>query len=135
VPGGGTSLLRAAEATAAASASLDKDEQAGALVLQIAAEQPLRQLAANAGLEPGVVVERVRHLPVGHGFDVERREFGDLAKSGIFEPTAVVRAALGNAAFYARRVLGTEALIVQPEYAGRLRETAAQGGPANLSMP
>src|ERR687887_576226 len=96
VPGGGVALLRA-------QAALDKldltgDEATGALIVRRALEEPLKQIAVNAGLEGGVVVERVRTLEAVHGLNAATGEYGDMFRSGIVDPAKVVRSALQNAA-------------------------------------
>jgi chaperonin GroEL len=82
-------------------------------------EEPLRQLAYNAGLEGSVVVNTVRKAPKGHGLNVEDGEVEDLVKAGIIDPTMVTRSALQNAASIAKNILMTEAIVAElPEKAG-----------------
>jgi chaperonin GroEL len=88
VPGGGATLLRAAAAVRRGDG--DPDERLGAAIVATALEAPLRQLAANAGLDPSLAVERVREAPPRHGLDVRRDEIVDLADDGIFDPTELV---------------------------------------------
>jgi chaperonin GroEL len=121
VPGGGVALLNAVAAI-----DLDKyegDERTGAQIIRRALEEPIRQLAENAGLEGSVVVDKVRHAPNGHGLNVEDGEVEDLVKSGIIDPTMVTRSALQNAASIAKNILTTEAVVAeapekQPAMAG-----------------
>src|SRR3989442_1584473 len=82
-------------------------------------EEPVRQLADNAGLEGSIVVDKIRHAPKGHGLNVETGEYEDLMKTGITDPTMVVRSALQNAASIAKNILTTEAIVAEaPEKAG-----------------
>src|SRR5580658_5176080 len=96
VPGGGVALLNAAKAVKLD--SLEGDEKTGAQIIVRALEEPLRQLATNAGLEGSVVVNQVRKAAKGHGLNVDSGEVEDLVKAGIIDPTMVTRSALQNAA-------------------------------------
>jgi len=113
VPGGGVALLNAVEAI-----SLDKieepDERTGAAIIVRALEEPIRQLAYNAGLEGSVVVNQVRGAETGQGLNVETNEVEDLVKAGIIDPTMVTRSALQNAASIAKNILTTEAIVAEP---------------------
>ena len=117
VPGGGVALLNAID-----SVKVDKfegDEKTGAQIIVRALEEPVRQLADNAGLEGSVVVDKVRQAPKGHGLNVDSGEIEDLVKSGIIDPTMVTRSALQNAASIAKNILTTEAVVAEaPEKAG-----------------
>jgi chaperonin GroEL len=128
VPGGGVALLQAA-----GSVKLDTfegDEQTGARIIARALEEPLRQLANNAGLEGSVVVDAVRRAKKGIGLNVESGEYEDLVKAGIIDPTMVTRSALQNAASIAKNILTTEAIVAEaPE-----RQTAAAGMPGMGGM-
>jgi chaperonin GroEL len=112
VPGGGVALLQA-------QAGLDKvdlegDEATGANIVRRALEEPLKQIAANCGLEGGVVVERVRSEGTnGYGFNAETGEYGDMMKFGVIDPAKVTRSALQNAASIAALFLTTEAVIAE----------------------
>ncbi len=97
VAGGGVALLQAAEA-AFAGLRLTGDEATGANIVKVAVEAPLKQIAVNAGLEGGVVVERVKSLPAGEGLDAATGEYKDLVAAGIIDPAKVTRSALQNAA-------------------------------------
>ncbi len=111
VPGGGVALLNGAE-----SIKLDKlegDDRTGANIIVRALEEPIRQLAANAGLEGSVVVDKVRNAPPGHGLNVDTGEVEDLVKAGIIDPTMVTRSALQNAASIAKNILTTEAIVAE----------------------
>ena len=110
VPGGGVALLRAADALDGL--KLSGDEGTGANIVRRALEEPIRQIAENAGLEGSVVVENVRTMvPVTRGFDAETNEYVDMIEAGIIDPTKVERVALQNAASIASLLLTTEVLI------------------------
>jgi chaperonin GroEL len=111
VPGGGVALLNAVDAIKAD--SLEGDERTGALIITRALEEPIRQLADNAGLEGSVVVDKIRSLPKGHGLNVDSGEYEDLVKAGIIDPTMVTRSALQNAASIAKNILTTEAIVAE----------------------
>jgi chaperonin GroEL len=112
VPGGGVALLNASEAIKLD--ALDGDERTGAVIVTRALEEPIRQLANNAGLEGSVVVDKVRSAPKGQGLNVESGEVEDLVKAGIIDPTMVTRSALQNAASIAKNILTTEAVVAEP---------------------
>src|SRR5690349_7967373 len=117
VAGGGVALLQATDA-AFEKLELEGDEATGANIVRVAAEAPLKQNAINAGLEGGVVAERVRNLPAGEGLDAATGEYKDLIKAGIIDPAKVTRSALQNAASIAALSLTTEAVIAdKPEKA------------------
>jgi len=114
VPGGGVALINAADAVKdKVLDEQDGDERTGALIILRALEEPLRQLAYNAGLEGSVVVQQVRSAEKGHGLNVETGEVEDLLKSGIGDPTMVTRSALQNAASIAKNILTTEAVVAE----------------------
>ncbi|EWM14363.1 MULTISPECIES: chaperonin GroEL [unclassified Kutzneria] len=115
VAGGGVALLQAAEA-AFASLNLTGDEATGANIVKVAVEAPLKQIAVNAGLEGGVVVEKVKGLKPGEGLDAATGEYKDLVAAGIIDPAKVTRSALQNAASIAALFLTTEAVVAdKPE--------------------
>jgi chaperonin GroEL len=115
VAGGGVALLHAAQA-AFEKLDLEGDEATGASIVRAAVEAPIKQIAVNAGLEGGVVVERVRGLEPNHGLDANTGEYVDLVKAGIIDPAKVTRSALQNAASIAGLFLTTEAVIAdKPE--------------------
>ncbi|PIJ55606.1 chaperonin GroL [Leucobacter sp. OLES1] len=115
LPGGGVALIQAGK-DAFASLELSGDEAVGAKIVQAAIEAPLRQIALNAGLEPGVVADRVANLPTGHGLNAATGEYGDLVAQGILDPAKVTRSALQNAASIAGLFLTTEAVVAdKPE--------------------
>ena len=110
MPGGGVALINALP-------SLDKlelegDEGTGVSIVRRALEEPLRQLAANAGLEGSVVIDKVREQKKGMGLNVDTGEYVDLVKTGIIDPAMVTRSALQNAASIAKNIITTEALVV-----------------------
>jgi chaperonin GroEL len=115
VPGGGVSLIQAG-AQAFEKLELTGDEATGASIVRVALEAPLKQIAINAGLEGGVVVEKVRGLAAGHGLNAATGEYEDLIKAGIIDPAKVTRSALQNAASIAGLFLTTEAVVAdKPE--------------------
>jgi chaperonin GroEL len=116
VPGGGVALLRAQSAILEAAEKLDGDESTGARIVARAVEEPLKQIAVNAGLEGGVIVDKVRHLKGAHGLNAATGEYNDLFKDGVIDAAKVTRSALQNAASIAGLFLTTEAVIVdKPE--------------------
>ncbi|MBC9943746.1 chaperonin GroEL [Leucobacter sp. cx-328] len=118
LPGGGVALIQAGK-EAFATLELKGAEAVGAKIVQTAIEAPLRQIALNAGLEPGVVADRVANLPNGHGLNAATGEYGNLIEQGILDPAKVTRSALQNAASIAGLFLTTEAVVAdKPEPAG-----------------
>ena len=111
VAGGGVALIRAAAAIS--KLNLTGDEAVGAAIVAKAAEEPLRQIAANGGYEGSVVVEHVKSLKGDKGFDASTGEYVDMIKSGILDPAKVTRSALQNAASIASLLLTTECLITE----------------------
>ncbi|PZG12272.1 chaperonin GroEL [Micromonospora craterilacus] len=129
VPGGGVALVQAGK-TAFDKLDLAGDEATGAQIVKIALDAPLRQIAVNAGLEGGVVVERVRNLDAGHGLNAASGEYVDLLAAGIIDPAKVTRSALQNAASIAALFLTTEAVVAdKPE-----KTPAAPAGPGGGDM-
>ncbi|WP_432942208.1 chaperonin GroEL [Kribbella sp. CA-253562] len=127
VAGGGVALLQAS-VIAFEKLELEGDEATGAAIVRSAVEAPLKQIAVNAGLEGGVVVEKVRNLEPGHGLNAATGEYVDLIKTGIIDPAKVTRSALQNAASIAALFLTTEAVIAdKPEKA-----SAAPGGAPDM---
>jgi chaperonin GroEL len=125
VAGGGVALLQAGAAVFKRLTDLTGDEATGAKIVEYAIEAPIKQIAINAGLEGGVVVEKVRHLPAGQGLNAATGEYVDMIKSGIIDPAKVTRSALQNAASIAALFITTEAVIAdKPEKAA----AAPQGG-------
>jgi chaperonin GroEL len=128
VPGGGVALL---EATAAVKldAIEDEDEKTGAKIVLRALEEPLRQIAENAGLEGSVVVNEVRKAKKGHGLNAATNEIVDLVAAGVIDPAMVTRSALQNAASIAKNILTTEAIVAEmPE-----KDSGGGGGMPDMS--
>jgi len=129
VPGGGVALIQAAK-DAFASLDLTGDEATGANIVKVAVEAPLKQIAINAGLEGGVVAEKVRGLPVGHGLNAATGEYEDLLAAGVADPVKVTRSALQNAASIAGLFLTTEAVVAdKPE-----KPQPTPGGGGDMGM-
>ena len=115
VAGGGVALLQAGKA-ALLNLKLSGDEATGARIVEFGIEAPLKQIAINAGLEGGVVVEKVRNLESGFGLNAATGEYVDMIKAGIIDPAKVTRSALQNAASIAALFLTTEAVVTdKPE--------------------
>ena len=121
VAGGGVALIQSAE-EAYKGFEPEGDEATGAQIVKIAIEAPLKQIAENAGLEGGVVAEKVRNLPKGSGLNAATGEYGDLLSDGVMDPVKVTRSALQNAASIAGLFLTTEAVVAD------LPEKPAAGG-------
>jgi chaperonin GroEL len=113
VPGGGLALLQAIEAVAAEEAASSGDVRTGLQILKRALEAPCRQIAANSGVDGGVVVEKMRERKGNFGFDAAKGEYTDLVERGIIDPTKVVRIALENAVSVASTLLLTEATLTE----------------------
>ncbi|MFD8210925.1 chaperonin GroEL [Streptomyces sp. NPDC059695] len=129
VAGGGVALLQASSVFEKLEADLAGDEATGANIVKLALEAPLKQIAVNAGLEGGVVAEKVRNLPVGHGLNAATNEYVDLIAEGIIDPAKVTRSALQNAASIAALFLTTEAVIAdKPEKAAAPAGGGMPGG-------
>ncbi len=127
VAGGGVALLQAATA-AFKKLKLEGEEAVGARIVELSIEAPLKQIAVNAGLEGGVVVEKVRHLEAGFGLNAASGEYVDMIKAGIIDPAKVTRSALQNAASIAALFITTEAVITdKPEPKGAMTHSAAGG--------
>ncbi len=129
VAGGGVALLQAAK-IAFGKLKLEGDEATGAKIVEASVEAPLKQIAVNAGLEGGVVVEKVRHLEAGFGLNAATGEYVDMIKAGIIDPAKVTRSALQNAASIAALFITTEAVIAdKPE-----KKAAMPAGPGSGDM-
>jgi chaperonin GroEL len=125
VSGGGVALVQAGK-TAFDKLDLTGDEATGANIVKVSLESPLRQIAVNAGLEGGVVVDKVRNLPSGQGLNAATGEYVDMLSAGIIDPAKVTRSALQNAASIAALFLTTEAVVAdKPE---KEKAPAAPGG-------
>jgi chaperonin GroEL len=124
VPGGGVALVRSQAKILELAATLEGDETTGARMVARAVEEPLKQIAINAGLEGGVVVEKVRSLKGANGLNAATGEYEDLVKAGVIDAAKVTRSALQNAASIAALFLTTEAVVAdKPE-----KEAAMPGG-------
>ena len=111
VSGGGVALLNVQSALEGLEGS--DDEQHGIAIVRRALEAPLRTIAENAGYEGSVVVNKVKSLPTGHGFNAATEEYGDMIAAGVIDPVKVTRSALQNAASIASLILTTETLVVE----------------------
>ena len=119
VPGGGVALVRAQAKVLELAATLDGDEATGAKLVARALEEPLKQIAVNAGMEGGVIVEKVKNLKGAHGLNAATGEYEDLVKAGVIDAAKVTRSALQNAASIAALFLTTEAVVAdKPEEKG-----------------
>jgi chaperonin GroEL len=125
VPGGGLALLRVVDAVGREEAKAEGDEATGLRILRHALESPARQIAANSGVDPGVVVDRLRASTGALGFDARRGQYVDLVEAGIIDPTKVVRLALENAVSVAGVLLLAEATLTEIEEPKR----EERGGP------
>ena len=129
VPGGGTALLRAGDSLKSLKGN-DQDEQTGINIVRKALEQPIRQIAENAGVEGSVVVDKVRaSSDLNFGLNAETLEYGDLLKQGVVDPAKVVRSALQNAASIGSLLLTTEVLVTD------IPEKKASGAPSGMPNP
>ncbi|MEV7631980.1 chaperonin GroEL [Microbacterium sp. NPDC089318] len=119
VPGGGVALIQSAKVLD--TLALEGDEATGANIVRVAIEAPLKQIAINAGLEPGVVSHKVSELPAGQGLNAATGEYGDMFAQGIIDPAKVTRSALQNAASIAGLFLTTEVVVAdKPEKASAM---------------
>ena len=113
VPGGGVAYLRALPALEKLEAELEGDQRIGVRIVKRALEEPMRYIAANAGAEGSIVVQRVRELKTQEGYDAASDTYGDMLDKGIIDPTKVTRSALQNAASIAGLLMTTEALVTE----------------------
>ncbi|HLR36220.1 MAG TPA: chaperonin GroEL [Tissierellales bacterium] len=132
VPGGGTVLVNCITAVEKLIDEVEGDEKTGVNIILRALEEPVRQIASNAGLEGSIIVEHVKGLEEGKGFDALREDYVDMIKAGIVDPTKVTRSALQNAASVSAMVLTTEAGVIDIEeeepMAGMDPNMAGMGG-------
>ncbi len=134
VAGGGVALLQAAK-VAFEKLSLEGDEATGANIVRVAASAPLKQIATNAGLNGGVVTEKVEHLPAGEGLNAATGEYVDMIAEGIIDPAKVTRSALENAASIAALFLTTEAVIAdKPEKSAPMPGGDDMGGMGGMGF-
>jgi chaperonin GroEL len=129
VPGGGVALLRAQAKVLELALTLEGDEATGARLVARALEEPLKQIAVNAGMEGGVIVEKVRSLKGANGLNAATGEYEDLVKAGVIDAAKVTRSALQNAASIAALFLTTEAVVAD------MPEPKGAGGGAGGGMP
>ena len=119
VAGGGTAYVNVIPTVEKVAKNLNDDEKLGAEIVLKALEEPVKQIARNAGLEPAVILENVKKASTGFGFDADKEQYVDMKKAGIVDPTKVTRSALQNAASIAAMVLTTESLVTDvPESKG-----------------
>ncbi len=134
VAGGGVALVQAGT-EAFAKLDLTGDEATGANIVRVAIEAPLKQIAINAGLEGGVVSEKVRNLPAGHGLNAATGDYVDMIAEGIIDPAKVTRSALQNAASIAALFLTTEAVVAdKPEKASAMPGGGDMGGMGGMDF-
>ncbi|HBC45423.1 MAG TPA: molecular chaperone GroEL, partial [candidate division Zixibacteria bacterium] len=127
VPGGGVAYLRSQKAIDAL--KLEGDEMVGAKIIRKALEEPIRQIANNAGVEGSIVIDKVYNKDVNFGYNAETEQYGDMVKMGVIDPTKVCRTALQNAASIASLLLTTEALIAdKPEKKDPMPQMPPGGG-------
>ncbi|PZU41851.1 MAG: molecular chaperone GroEL, partial [Arsenicicoccus sp.] len=132
VAGGGVALIQAS--TAFDGLSLTGDEATGANIVKVAIEAPLKQIAINAGLEGGVVAEKVRNLTPGEGLNAATGEYGDMLGFGVADPVKVTRSALQNAASIAALFLTTEAVIADKPEKAPAMPAGADGGMGGMDF-
>jgi chaperonin GroEL len=128
VAGGGTALVRAADMIDAS--KFDETERPGAMIIKRACEEPLRQIAFNAGLDGAIILDKVRNGKAGFGFNAYSEQYEDLIKAGVIDPVKVVRSALENAASVSSLMLTTEAMIADAP-----KKEGAGGGMGGGGMP
>ncbi len=129
VAGGGTAFINAMPAVEALMNSLEGDEKIGVKTVLRALEEPVRQIAFNAGVEGSVIVNKIKASEIGIGYNALTEEYMDMLKNGIVDPTKVTRSALQNAASVAAMVLTTESLVAnKPNPAAEAAEAAAMAG-------
>lgn len=128
VPGGGTVLVDSIPAVAKLLETTHGDEKTGINIIVRALEEPVRQIAANAGLEGSIIVEKVKEAVEGIGFDALNEKYVNMIEAGIVDPTKVTRSALQNAASVAAMVLTTEGAIVDVEKEDPMAAMAGMGG-------
>lgn len=131
VAGGGTAFINAIPAVDAIIEKAEGDEKTGMVIVRKALEEPVKQIAKNAGLEGSVIVQKIKESPVGTGFNAYDEEYQDMISSGIVDPTKVTRSALQNAASVASMVLTTESLVADkpaPEGAAAAPMAPGMGG-------
>ncbi|MGE5675266.1 MAG: chaperonin GroEL [Mycobacterium leprae] len=134
VAGGGVALLQVQGTIDELVKTLEGDEKVGAAIVRRSVEYPLRTIAENGGIEGSVVVEKVKHLPKGQGFNAVTEEYVDMIAAGIADPVKVVRSALQNAASIAAMVLTTEALVTEKPEKNPPAPAGGMGGMGGMDM-
>lgn len=132
IAGGGTALVRASEAIDPS--KFDENERPGATIIKRACEEPLRQIAFNAGLDGAIILDKVRNGKAGFGFNAYSEEYEDLVKAGVIDPVKVVRSALENAASVSSLMLTTEAMIADAPKKDAPPMPGAGGGMGGMDM-
>ena len=131
VAGGGVALINAMSAVEKLISGADADEKTGIKIVLKALEEPVRQIAANAGLEGSVIIDKIRRSrKVNYGFDAYNETYCDMMEAGIVDPTKVTRSALQNAASIAGMVLTTESLVADKKEEAAAANAAAAAGAA-----
>ena len=128
VPGGGVALLHAQAPVSEMLDSLDGDERTGARIIYRALEEPIRQIASNAGSDGSIVVDKVRSQGGGTGFNALTGEYEDLVSAGVIDPAMVTRSALQNAASIGSLIVTTEVIVAEPEEEGAGMPGGGMGG-------
>ncbi|MDF2627343.1 MAG: groEL [Symbiobacteriaceae bacterium] len=134
VAGGGVALLQTQKAIDGVIATLEGDEKVGAQIIRRAVEYPLRTIVENGGIEGSIVVEKVRNLPKGHGFNAMTEEYGDMFGFGVTDPVKVTRSALQNAASIASLILTTEAAVTEKPEPKGAAPAGMPGGMGGMDM-
>ena len=134
VPGGGAVLIDTIPAVEKLLDEVEGDEKTGVKIILKALEEPLKQIAINAGLEGSVIVEHVKKEKEGIGFDALTEQYVDMIKSGIVDPTKVTRSALQNAVSVASMVITTEAAVADVEEEDPMAGAAGMGGMGGMGM-
>jgi chaperonin GroEL len=124
VPGGGVALVRCIKAVKKAIKDIKTNEKYGAEIIRRALEEPLRQIAGNAGMEGSVVVGKVKDMKGAEGYNAETDTYEDLMKAGVIDPTKVVRFALQNAASVASLLLTTDVMVAEKPKKKQSRKSA-----------
>ena len=132
VAGGGTALVNIIPAVEKVTSKLTGGEKVGAEIVLKALEEPTKQIARNAGLEPAVILDKVKASTLGVGFDASKEEYVDMKKAGIVDPTKVTRSALENAASIASMVLTTESLVTDKPEEKCCSHDHGEGMPAGM---
>ena len=133
ISGGGSAYIHCIPEVEKVYASLEGDEKTGAGVILKALEAPLRQIAANAGLEGAVIVNQVKNSEVGHGFNALTEEYVDMVKEGIIDPTKVTKSAILNANSVASTILTTEAIVADEKTEEPVNPAAGMGGMGGMT--